>query len=78
METFDEDMEHILKALGLGPIYKSSKQPHSNKRKGVYSADELTVKYFSTITQDIIKTLMDIYKYDFEAFGYGFSIPSVM
>ena len=77
METFDEDMEHILKALGLGPIYESSKKPHSNKRNdGVYS-DELTLKYFSQIPHDIIKTLLEIYKYDFEAFGYSFSIPNV-
>ena len=71
METFDEDADNILKRLGLKDFYKSSKQPHRNKRTGAFS-DELTLKYFSNIPQSIIRTLLEIYKYDFEAFGYSF------
>ena len=71
METFDEDTEMIVRAAGLGQL---TKRKHSNQRKTGASSAELTRRYFDKISPETKKVLFDIYKYDFESFGYFYDL----
>ena len=73
METFDWDQDHILKTLGLESLVKN-KHRQDNRRKSNVSSDDLTRQYFSTISQPILDKLFNIYKYDFESFGYDYKV----
>ena len=71
METFDKDAEMIMKAAGLDHV---TKRKHSNQRKTGASSSELTKTYLDKISPDTKKVLFDIYKYDFESFGYFYDL----
>ena len=60
---------HILQLAGSeDPIPPS--EHHINKSPGQESSMQLTQKYMSTLDRDQVKKLIEIYKFDFEAFGY--------
>ena len=71
METFDLDTEMILRGAGLGHLARGK---HSNQRRTGASSAELTARYFDKISPDTKKVLFDIYKYDFESFGYFYDL----
>ena len=75
METFDRDTEMIVRAVGLDHL---AKRKHTNQRKTGASSEELTRRYFDKISPETKKVLIDIYKYDFESFGYSYLLWSNM
>ena len=65
-ETFAEDEFHVRTVLGL--------QDRKQKKLGVTAGDKinnLTKQCFQEITDEERRTLLDLYKYDFEMFGYN-------
>ena len=68
METFDEDVKYIMKKSNLESIFsmKSIKKLHSSKHK----SNKMTQKYFSQLTKGQVNELYNMYKMDFEMFGY--------
>jgi len=68
METFDEDSAYISEhtALELESEEKAilnATPEHDERRR--------TLKYFNTLTQDLKMRLFELYKVDFEMFGYS-------
>ena len=64
-ETFDEDVKYIMKKSNLESLFsmKSIKKLHSKTNK-------MTQKYFSQLTKGPVNSLYNMYKMDFEIFGY--------
>ena len=69
METFNEDVKYIFKKSGLSSILSLNlfnKFINSSKLK----TKVMTKKYFSQLTENQINELYDMYRMDFEMFGY--------
>ena len=59
----------ILNRVGLeDPV--PSEGTRINKSPGEKSSKDLTKQYFETLDPEQVKQLVEIYKFDFEAFGY--------
>ena len=69
-ETMKEDVEYIISASNLS--ISSSSFPWINSHSS-HNRDHkrLSLKYFREIDNESLKKLYDIYKYDFEMFGYS-------
>ena len=70
METFDQDRRAILEMVGLEHLGKNEKKKHLNMRHSNTSSSDLTKAYFDNLPRDLVKSIFNIYKYDFESFGY--------
>ena len=55
------------------PLTAVLKVRHSNQRSGAVSSEQLTRTYFQKLAAHTKLTLLSIYKYDFESFGYDYS-----
>ena len=69
-ETLKEDVEYIIHASNLNISPSSfprinSHSTHSNGHK------LLSLRYFQEIDEESVRKLYDIYKIDFEMFGYS-------
>ena len=78
METFDEDLNYIILQLGLEnilPIKNINTLSNTNRDSKQHKANEDKKKecleYFSKLTRSQIEQLYQIYKIDFEMFGYS-------
>ena len=69
-ETMKEDVEYIIDASNLN--ISSSRFPRVNSHSS-HSKDHklLSLRYFRDIDVESVKKLYDIYKIDFEMFGYS-------
>ena len=70
LETMKEDVDYIINASNLNISLSSfprinSHSSHSNEHK------LLSLRYFREIDEESVKKLYDIYKIDFEMFGYS-------
>ena len=70
-ETIKEDVEYIAQESKLDVNITSF--PWTNKKNHLTdtSQEPLSVKYFRQIDRDSIRKLYNIYKIDFEMFGYS-------
>ena len=66
METMDQDILYIGKMAGI-----ELKQEHNNTGGGKGSSSELTRKYFIGLKKEVVMELFQLYKVDFEMFGYS-------
>ena len=69
-ETLKEDVEYIINAshLNISPSSFPRINSHSTHNNG---HKLLSLRYFRDIDAEIIKKLYDVYKIDFEMFGYS-------
>jgi len=67
LETFSEDLEHLLTDVGLS----QHKQlfPHTHTQRGGHSS-HLTESFLSQLSSNQLLQLVDKYKLDLELFGY--------
>uniref|UniRef100_A0A336LZ33 Carbohydrate sulfotransferase n=1 Tax=Culicoides sonorensis TaxID=179676 RepID=A0A336LZ33_CULSO len=65
-ETLDEDQQYLIHKASLSHLISPQ---WKNSGKGKNTAD-LLKKYYSTLTQRQIREIYEIFKYDFELFGY--------
>lgn len=65
-ETLYEDQQYLIHKAGLTHLIKPERK---NIGKGK-NTSELLKKYYSTLTPRQIKEIYDIFKFDFELFGY--------
>ena len=63
----------LLKLRLKVPLTAVLKVRHSNQRSGGVSSEQLTRTYFQKLAAHTKLTLLSIYKYDFESFGYDYS-----
>ena len=69
-ETIKEDIEYIINDSNLN--INSSSFPWINSHLSINSNHrQLSLKYFNEIDEESLKKLYNIYKYDFEMFGYN-------
>ena len=84
METFARDSQYLKQKLGLdievNYVRKGGRKGHINQDRfeSVYfipfdSLSFRTLDIFKTVDINIRRRLYDIYKYDFELFGYDWS-----
>ena len=69
-ETLDEDTQNILKKIHAPD--KLTKVTQKNQTKGGKSSN-FVVQYLKQLDTDLYKNLINIYRIDFQIFGY--SIP---
>ena len=66
-ETLDEDIEYLLHLLGEELI-----QFPPSKRKSQVATKLLVPRYYGQLAPKSLETLWNIYKYDYEIFGYSY------
>ena len=68
METFNRDQYHILEKAGIqnltGGVHKD------NVSKGGQTSKDLTQSFLHELSPKVYKQLVNIYKIDFDLFGY--------
>ncbi|XP_055917632.1 carbohydrate sulfotransferase 11 [Eupeodes corollae] len=73
VETFQRDSEYIIRQAGLEPLLLG-KLPKSKMRKisnqSAHNTGNLIQRYFSQIDRQTLDAVLDIYRLDFELFGY--------
>ena len=68
METVNNDMEYLKQKLNLTEKHRKNFFPKHKYRSDV----DLMKKMFKTIPKQLTRQLYDVYKQDFEMFGYEF------
>ena len=72
-ETMDEDTACILERMNLQYIHQNETKRRESLNEGrLGRSANLTEKHFKTLSQVQIDELINIYRWDFEAFGYDF------
>ena len=72
MEDLERE-ESFIKELISPP--GSFPREQSNKRLASLSSESITKMYLKSLSDEDIRHLFEIYKYDFELFGYNFTLP---
>ena len=67
LETFSEDLEHLLTDVGLSQ--HKHLFPHTHTQRGGHSSN-LTESFLSQLSTNQLLQLVDKYKLDLELFGY--------
>ena len=72
LEDFDEDVTYIAKMQNLTQHLRVLNHvQNSNSKKGDGSREEKMKKYMSQLTPELVRDLYELYKIDFEMFGYN-------
>ena len=76
METYEEDFTYIAQKLNLNTLL-TRKEKRKNRTAGKvspeYSQSERIKKYFSLLDKEARQKLYQLYRMDFEMFGYDAS-----
>ena len=75
METLQDDLKYLLSKAGYQPMDVSKlveKFPHTHSQEGGHS-QYLSLEFYSTLTREEVKNLVDFYRLDHELFGYDSS-----
>ena len=67
METFANDTKYIMSKIGM-PLEELAYQEHVSTGD---LTETLALELFSKLPNDLVKKLYQIYKIDFEMFGYN-------
>ena len=70
-ETMKEDVEYIIAATNLNTSSSNFPRTHSSYKTGREDHKLISLRYFRNIDKQSVKKLYDIYKIDFEMFGYS-------
>ena len=72
MEDFDDDVEYIIRRTNLTALMGQTKYVDnpSSPNPGSRSRESRIASYFSMLTGDTKKRLYELFKVDFEMFGY--------
>ena len=70
MEDFDNDFEYIVRRMNLTALEGDTKYI-TNPSRDPSKSQELRIRsYFSVLSNDTKRRLYELYKVDFEMFGY--------
>ena len=70
MEDFDNDFQYIVRRMNLTALEGETKYV-ANPSRDSSSSQELRIRsYFSVLSDDTKRRLYELYKVDFEMFGY--------
>ena len=74
MEEFDEDFKYIVSKQNVTPLLvKENVRANQTPKNGSESVAQKISKYFSMLEESVRSDLYDLYKIDFELFGYDAS-----
>ena len=74
MEEFNEDFRYIVSKQNVTQLLgKANMTLHSKPKNGSESVTQKISKYFSMLDKSVRSDLYDLYKIDFELFGYDAS-----
>lgn len=70
-ETLNEDTQYVLNKINAPESLRASIQKNSKKNptKGKKSSD-MTSEFIKQLDEDLFNSLIEIYRVDFEIFGY--------
>lgn len=76
LETLTRDQEYIIRRAGLENILTLSRHKDRpkmilNKARDGKNTNDLTKRYYSQLSEKQLRKLYNIYKLDFEMFGYN-------
>ena len=70
MEDFDNDFEYIVEKMNLTELKGQTEYVANPSKDSDMSQEKRIASYFSMLTDDTKKRLYELYKVDFEMFGY--------
>ncbi|XP_066953957.1 carbohydrate sulfotransferase 10-like [Macrobrachium rosenbergii] len=70
METLTADQEYIIRKAGLRDLAVNA-HTHSSNLDSFKGTDEATFSYFSKIPKKLIQQVSNLYRHDFQLFGYS-------
>ena len=74
LETFDEDFTYIAQKLNLTALLtRTEKRKNHTSGKEPYSQSKRIKKYFSLLDKGVRRRLFQLYRMDFEMFGFDAS-----
>ena len=74
MEEFDEDFKYIVSKQNVTPLLvKENVRANQTPKNGSESVAQKISKYFSMLEESVRSDLYDLYKIDFDLFGYDAS-----
>ena len=71
MEEFDRDFQYIIWKQNLTVLQGQVTEAVNNSPKNYRSQEERIKLYFSMLMDDVKSRLYNLYKIDFEMFGYS-------
>ena len=73
METYDEDFTYIAQKLNLTTLLNDVVKRKNRTPGSKHSQSERIKKYFSLLDKEVRQRLYELYKIDFEMFGFDAS-----
>ena len=71
MEDFGADVDYIARKMGISKLLRiKDRRENDTSGKSKFKTDERILSYFSLLERDVVKRLFNLYKIDFEMFGY--------
>ena len=70
MEDFDNDFDYIVEKMNLTKLKGQTEYVANPSKDSDMSQEKRIASYFSMLTDDTKKRLYELYKVDFEMFGY--------
>ena len=70
MEDFDDDVEYVVRKRNLTLLIGQTGYVGNPSRNDGMSQEMRITPYFSMLTEDVKRRLYELYKIDFEMFGY--------
>ena len=70
METYDEDFRYIAQKLNLTSLLTHADKRDNKKSDSKQSQPDRISKYFSLLEKEVRQRLYQLYRIDFEMFGF--------
>ena len=70
MEDFDDDVEYIIRRMNLTALKGQAKYVDNPSPNHGRTRESRIASYFAKLSDDVKKRLYELYKVDFEMFGY--------
>ena len=71
MEDFGADIDYIARKMKIKELFRiKDRRENHTKGKSTTQQEERILSYFSLLEKDVKERLFNLYKMDFEMFGY--------
>ena len=70
MEEFDQDIDYIAKKMNIAELLDNKEQRANQTPSSINNRTERIFSYFSLLEKHVKLRIYNLYKMDFEMFGY--------